>query len=57
MIRFVLARFVQSLVALAILALRTGQELLVYRYLARLAVALALLTILTYWLLPRAEDR
>jgi toxin CptA len=46
-----------ALLALAILALRDGQSLLVYRYLARLAVALALLAGLTYWLLPQAERR
>jgi toxin CptA len=46
-----------ALLALAILALRDWQSLLIYRYLARLAVALALLTGLTYWLLPQAERR
>ncbi|NJM43861.1 MAG: hypothetical protein HC858_07595, partial [Brachymonas sp.] len=51
------ALFFLALLALAILALRDGQSLLVYRYLARLAVALALLTGLTYWLLPQAERR
>jgi hypothetical protein len=46
-----------ALLALAIFALRGQQDLLIYRYLARLAVALALLTGLTYWLLPHAERR
>jgi toxin CptA len=46
-----------ALLALAILVLRSGQDLLIYRYLTRLAVALALLTGLTYWLLPCAERR
>jgi hypothetical protein len=45
------------LLALAIFLLRDGQALLIYRYLARLAVALALLTGLTYWMLPWAERR
>jgi toxin CptA len=45
------------LLALAILVLRDSQVFLIYRYLARLAVALALLTGLTYWLLPWAERR
>ena len=46
-----------ALLALAIFVLRGQQDLLAYRYLARLAVALALLTGLTYWLLPHAERR
>jgi toxin CptA len=46
-----------GLLALAILVLRDAHDLLIYRYLARLAVALALLAGLTYWLLPQAERR
>jgi hypothetical protein len=46
-----------ALLALAVLALHTNHGLLVYRYLAQLAVALAFLTALSSWLLPHAERR
>ena len=46
-----------ALAALALAALGAQQELTIYRYVARLAVALALLAGLTFWLLPHAERR
>jgi hypothetical protein len=46
-----------ALPALAIAVLGAQQELIIYRYVARLALALALLAGLTFWLLPQAERR
>jgi hypothetical protein len=44
-----------AMLALAIFAVGLAQPLLLASYTARLAIALALLAVLTYWLLPWAE--